>query len=570
MRRVPLFCLTALAASAQSWPQWGQDARHTGAVSVAGERPDHVIGQFTYDPLANQIRQDDGGDLLVHYMAPLVDGDEAFIMSRGDSTWISCRTSQPPCGTGRWGQMEWGVTKLHSARGRLEKQWTVTSSWKPVPDDGSGWEPVFHPALFGRNLYVPGNAGMVMKVDRRNGALLESVQPFGNDDPNRFVSSPLTIDAAGSIYYTVVKLDPSAPWSADVQEGWLVKIDRKGRVKKISFGELVPDAPVDACTTTFALDTLPWPPAPDASPPTAPCGSQRPALNAAPAVDAGGTVYVVSRAHFNPAYSYLVAVNPDFTPKWNASLRERVSDGCDVLLPPSGSLGGCRAGSRMGVDPATNQAPAGIVRDQSTASPVVAPDGSILFGVYNRYNYARGHLFRFGPAGNFLGTYDFGWDITPAIDEHDGTWSVIVKDNYYPVGSYCDVVGQCGEGLEKYNLTRLDPDLRPEWTYENTNDQACERLPDGSLSCTTATGKFEWCVNMVAVDRNGVVYANSEDGNVYAIDRTGALVGRAFLKLALGAAYTPLSIGRDGLVYTQNDGTLFVTGKGPENVIGPR
>ena len=33
--------------------------------------------------------------------------------------------------------------------------------------------------------------------------------------------------------------------------------------------------------------------------------------------------------------------------------------------------------------------------------------------------------------------------------------------------------------------------------------------------------KFEWCVNMVAVDRDGVVYANSEDGNLYAIDRTG-------------------------------------------------
>jgi hypothetical protein len=34
-----------------------------------------------------------------------------------------------------------------------------------------------------------------------------------------------------------------------------------------------------------------------------------------------------------------------------------------------------------------------------------------------------------------------------------------------------------------------------------------------------------------------------------------------FLKLALGAAYTPLAIGADGLVYTQNDGTLFVTGR---------
>jgi len=119
-------------------------------------------------------------------------------------------------------------------------------------------------------------------------------------------------------------------------------------------------------------------------------------------------------------------------------------------------------------------------------------------------------------------------------------------------------------------MTSLTADLVPEWTYENLNDQACERLADGSISCKPSTGKFEWCVNMVAVDRDGVVFANSEDGNLYAIDRTGAMVGRVFLKLALGAAYTPLAIGRDGRVYAQNDGTLFVAEAGPdEATVGP-
>jgi hypothetical protein len=33
-----------------------------------------------------------------------------------------------------------------------------------------------------------------------------------------------------------------------------------------------------------------------------------------------------------------------------------------------------------------------------------------------------------------------------------------------------------------------------------------------------------------------------------------------FLNLAIGAAYTPLSIGLDGKIYTQNDGELFVVG----------
>jgi hypothetical protein len=35
-----------------------------------------------------------------------------------------------------------------------------------------------------------------------------------------------------------------------------------------------------------------------------------------------------------------------------------------------------------------------------------------------------------------------------------------------------------------------------------------------------------------------------------------------FQNLALGAAYTPASLGGDGKVYSQNDGVLFVAGAG--------
>jgi hypothetical protein len=40
----------------------------------------------------------------------------------------------------------------------------------------------------------------------------------------------------------------------------------------------------------------------------------------------------------------------------------------------------------------------------------------------------------------------------------------------------------------------------------------------------------------------------------------GTLKQNLLLKLALGAAYTPLSIGADGKLYAQNDGQLFVVG----------
>src|SRR5580700_3315882 len=94
--------LIALAANAQDWQQWGQNSSHTGAVSVVAQQPWELLGQFNYDPLADQVRG--SGDLLVHYMAPLVSGNSVFIMSRGNSTWLSCATNPSPCGTARWPQ----------------------------------------------------------------------------------------------------------------------------------------------------------------------------------------------------------------------------------------------------------------------------------------------------------------------------------------------------------------------------------------------------------------------------------------------------------------------------------
>ena len=67
-------------------------------------------------------------------------------------------------------------------------------------------------------------------------------------------------------------------------------------------------------------------------------------------------------------------------------------------------------------------------------------------------------------------------------------------------------------------------------------------------------------MNAPAVDVNGTVFANSEDGNLYELDRNGNLVNQVFTNLAVGAAYTPLSIGPDGKIYTQNNGHLFVVG----------
>src|SRR6185295_13716908 len=155
--------------------------------------------------------------------------------------------------------------------------------------------------------------------------------------------------------------------------------------------------------------------------------ARRPAVAALP----DGTIYVVSTAQLSSRTAYLVAVNPNLTPKWTASLRDRFNDGCNVLLPANGTPGGCRTGATTGVDPAQNRPGAGRVLDDSTASPVVAPDGSIIYGSYTRYNYAQGHMMHFSSTGQYLNGYEFGWDVTPGIWPHGGTYSVITKDNRY-------------------------------------------------------------------------------------------------------------------------------------------
>jgi outer membrane protein assembly factor BamB len=270
-----------------------------------------------------------------------------------------------------------------------------------------------------------------------------------------------------------------------------------------------------------------------------------------------------------------VAVNPDLTPKWSSTLRNRLTDGCNVLLPPNGSPGGCRAGAMRGVDPSDNQFGSGRVTDDSTSSPVVAPDGRILYGAVTRYNWSQGHLMMFNADGSYFGAYKFGWDTTPAIYRHDGTYSILLKENRYAPGSYCNNQAFCPsprtlvtpDDPEQYLITQLSPSLQVEWQYRNTNTQSCMRNGDGTISCISDhPNGFEWCVNAIAVDRRGVVYANSEDGHVYAIGQGGVLKERLFLNLALFAAYTPLSIGDDGRIYTQNDGMLFIVGQEP----GPR
>ncbi|HEY3742487.1 MAG TPA: hypothetical protein VGL53_21710 [Bryobacteraceae bacterium] len=545
-------CILVLptASWAQGWTQWGQNSKHTGYSGTAGQSADQILASIAIDPWAASKIDDNGGELLTHYPSPVIDGNDVFLMLEG-GTYTACNSGATPCGAGAWNTLTWSVRRFSwsGAGDSLDPQWTFTTDW--VPEPGISWEPVFHPVVMGSYVYAPGAAGSIWQINRVDGTAAAQIFPSQTIDPNTYVSGPLTTDERGNIYYNAVELDPTNPWTADVTNSWLVKVGTDGTVTTASYSSLTPGAPAgtDQCYGTFSYSQLPWPPSPTAVPPAFPCGSQRPGINITPAVAPDGTIYTISRAHLNSRYAYLVAVNPDLSPKWTASFRGLLNDGCGVTIPYSND-GGCRAGATAGVDYATNDLPAAQVIDQSSSTPVVAPDGSILYGAYTDYNNSRGHLMHFDRTGVFLNAYDFGWDTTPAIFVHDGAYSVIEKDNYYPNGPYY--------------ITQLNSDLQIEWQFQNTNTQSCIRNPDGTIGCLPAdadSNGFEWCINAPAVDVNGTVYVNSEDGKLYVLGQGGVLLQQLFLNWALGSAYTPLALGPDGTIYTQNAGIVFVVGE---------
>ena len=475
------------APGGPDWPQWSRTPQHTGATPAAGQSLKRQLADITFDPFVSQEQAESSGNLLAHYQVPLVDGNRVLLEFK-TGTYVSCQppgSGQPyPCGPDAWDNEIWNERAFAWRKGSLVELWNFPSDWKPEPNSGAGgsgvglfgWEPVFHSAVWNGYVFVPGFAGSIYKLKESDGTPVAHYSPFGTD-PNTFVSGPLTVDARGNVYYNVIALDGTNPWTVDVRGAYLTKVTAQGVVSEASFSTLVQGKPDCGDVASF--------------------GSQRPGVNIAPAISADGkTIYTVSRAHFDPGHACMVAVNANLTPKWHASL--------------------------------ITSTITGEVPDRASSTPSVASDASILFGAFSATS-SRGYLMKFRSSGRYLAFYDFGWDETPAIYAHNGTYSVIIKDNYY---------GTHGP----YFITQLSAALVPEWKFQSPNNR-------------------EWCVNAPAVDVNGTVYANSEDGNVYAISQGGIFKGKIFLRHAIGAAYTPIAVAGDGKIYTENDGDMFVEGK---------
>jgi hypothetical protein len=473
-------------SNAPFWAQWGANPQHTGAVPVAGQALSRKLAAIVYDPFTAQEEAEAAplfnGEpvLLVHYQAPLIDGNDVYIMMK-TGTYVSCNPvgawqQGAACGPNTWNTQIWNESRFTWENEQLVHVWDFPSDWKPEPDKGANdiWEPVFHAVEANDFVYVPGAGGTIWKVKKTDGTAAAHIDPFAGTSasgPNTYVAGPLSADSAGNIYYNVMQLDATTPWQSDVLGAWLVKVTPQDASSTVTYKTLVPNAPAGY-------------------------GSARAGINLAPAIAPNGTIYTVSRAHRSSTIGYINAVNPDLTFQRLSSLQ---------------SVGG-------------------IVIDQASSSPTVAPDGSVLYGA--------GLLVKLDTTGEVIATYGAGWDTTPGIYFHNSGYAVLVKENQTQGPNY---------------ITQLGPGLQPEWQFENTT------IDPG------APYGHEWCINMPAIDVNGMVYVNNEDGNIYALPQGHSGIftvpaGKLFLNSAVGAAYTPLTIGPDGKLYTQNNGIMFVVG----------
>ncbi|MDE2126152.1 MAG: hypothetical protein KGJ62_06145 [Armatimonadetes bacterium] len=398
-------------------------------------------------------------------------------------------------------------------------QWTVTSDWVPPPHD---WYPVFGPVLApnGR-VYYPGAGGTVQyrdRADQPNTAPTGRIAFFGNAayaaDPtdfnnNVFINTPLTLDSAGDLYFgfEVTGTNP-----ANLVSG-LARIAPDGRGSYVSAVTLSGDTSMtktqDNCTPAVSLD--------------------------------GRTVYV--------------AVNN--TTGTNAWGNGYICSCDSVTLAPIHHT--------YLLDPKSGDA--GIVIDDSTASPLIGPDGDVYIGILENpfpENNDRGWLIHLDANLTLKGAPGaFGWDDTPSIvpstmvPAYKGTSSYLLMckyNNYVGIGT--------GNGDDKIavldpNATETDPVSG--WTTMN------EVMTDDQQLPSPAGGVHEWCINSAAIDPvTKAIFANCEDGHIYRWDMTtGTLTQTIGLTSGIGEAYTCTVIGPDGKVYALNDAILFACGTAP-------
>jgi hypothetical protein len=405
-------------------------------------------------------------------------------------------------------------------------------SWVPP------YQPVYDPVT--DRVYFPGPGGTIDYINHPDnpGTTTPTVVQeafFGNSNyaanpsaynSSIFINTGLTVDSSGNVYFgfTETGSNPSG-----INDGGIARVTPTG------VGNYV----LAASAVGQAND-----------------GNWNPALGSTPALSNDeSTIYLgINDAGYglngNGEYNaYLVAVN---------STTLAPEDSVHLIDPSSGDSAGMIA--------------------ESTASVMVAPDGTVFQGVFgNPYNGSRGFLLHF--SGDLSTEYTpgaFGWDDTPSlipasmVPSYTGSSSYLILAKY---NNYANTeTGQPFGGNGVNEIAILDPytsqtDTRNDF---NPNMQVMKEVmtiaspsPDvPNQQAGDPDAVREWCTNGTVVDPvTDSVFVNNEDGYTYQWNLgTGLITNAVEITTGIGVPYTPTAIAPNGEIFSDNGGTLFAMG----------
>ena len=445
------------------------------------------------------------GPLFVHYGSPVVTAGNTVIV---------------PVGAGG---ASFQLKGYNGATG--SSVYTLTTDYSLPPH---GWTPPYGAALaLGTRLFYAGAGGTLYYRDLLNSpngpnglpGATGQVAFYGMTGPNGYtnnkaaynstvqISTPLTTDRSGNVYFgfTVTGSNPAGLTSG---------------IARVTFGGTGIWATAVSLTGDNSANQI--------------------ALNCAPALDnTQTTVYVTTTTGAEFGTGYITSLSA-------AKLGPIRSV---ALYDPRGGLA--------------------TVSTDSSASPMVGPDGDVYYGVLENNccssHNDRGWLLHFDSTLKQTKTPgSFGWDdtasVVPAsvVPSYTGTSAYLVLtkyNNYAGIGT--------GDGVNKVAI--LDPFATQQDEYSSSPVTVMREVI--TVTGVTANGPLpsvrEWCINTAVVDpytKSAII--NSEDGSVYRWDFTSnSLLQQLNLTSGRGEAYTPTVIGPDGTVYAINDAILFAVGR---------
>jgi hypothetical protein len=391
------------------------------------------------------------------------------------------------------------------------------------------WIPAYSPCIatgsFGTRMYYAGAGGTIWHIDNPDsntpgapvrevfyGLAAYNANPAAYDS-TIFVNTPITADAAGNIYFGF-RVQGNAPAPLNTSQSGFARIDTSGNGTFVLAGTAAGDNAINQVSHNLA-----------------------PALS-----NDGNTLYVVARGSTN---SKLLGLDPTtLATKFSVLLKD----------PRNGN-------------PAT-------ISDNGTASPMIAPDGDVYFGVLsNPSNGSRGFLLHFSGDLSVVKTPGaFGWDYTPGIVPASAVPAYTGSSTYLLFCKYNDYALADGSGVNRVALldpndTQIDPHSSAAGLIEMREVlTVIGPTPDpGPDHNTFPNAVKEWCINAPAVNpAMKSVFFTSEDGRSYRWNLlTNTLDQAVVLTPGIGAPYVPTVIGPDGTVYTLNGGTLFALGNIP-------